>query len=62
VKALFVSVCVALLSFACPRVAGDEPRVLVFTVKDGELTPPTGPGLGVEVDETKLNRLVVKDI
>jgi L-alanine-DL-glutamate epimerase-like enolase superfamily enzyme len=32
-----------------------------FTVKDGELAVPTGPGLGVEVDEAKLRELLVKD-
>lgn len=33
-----------------------------FTVKDGELTVPTGPGLGVEVDEAKMRELLVKDV
>ncbi len=33
-----------------------------FEVKDGELTVPTGYGLGVEVDETKLRELLVKDV
>ena len=33
-----------------------------FEVKNGELSVPTGPGLGVEVDEEKLRALVVKDI
>jgi L-alanine-DL-glutamate epimerase-like enolase superfamily enzyme len=33
-----------------------------FTVQDGELTVPTGPGLGVEVDEAKLHALQVTDL
>jgi muconate cycloisomerase len=33
-----------------------------FEVKNGELSVPTGPGLGVEVDEAKLHRLIVKDV
>jgi L-alanine-DL-glutamate epimerase-like enolase superfamily enzyme len=32
-----------------------------FEVKDGELAVPTGPGLGVEVDEAKLRELLVTD-
>jgi L-alanine-DL-glutamate epimerase-like enolase superfamily enzyme len=30
-------------------------------VKDGELMVPTGHGLGVEVDESKLRQLLVKN-
>jgi L-alanine-DL-glutamate epimerase-like enolase superfamily enzyme len=33
-----------------------------FEVKNGELAVPSGPGLGVEVDETKLRDLVTRDI
>lgn len=33
-----------------------------LTVHDGELAVPTGPGLGVEVDETKLRELLVKEL
>jgi L-alanine-DL-glutamate epimerase-like enolase superfamily enzyme len=33
-----------------------------FEVKDGELVVPTGPGLGVEVDEAKLRELRVDDL
>lgn len=33
-----------------------------FEVKNGELLVPTGPGLGVEVDEQKLRALLVKDV
>jgi L-alanine-DL-glutamate epimerase-like enolase superfamily enzyme len=33
-----------------------------FTVKDGELAVPTGPGLGVEVDEAKMRELLVTDL
>ncbi len=33
-----------------------------FEVKDGELTVPPGPGLGVEVDEAKLREMLLKDI
>jgi L-alanine-DL-glutamate epimerase-like enolase superfamily enzyme len=33
-----------------------------FEVKDGELAVPTGPGLGVEVDEAKLRELLVTDL
>jgi L-alanine-DL-glutamate epimerase-like enolase superfamily enzyme len=35
---------------------------LPFEVKDGELAVPTEHGLGVEVDETKLRDLFVKDL
>lgn len=33
-----------------------------FEVKDGELTVPSGHGLGVEVDEGKLRELLVKEL
>ncbi len=33
-----------------------------FVAKDGQLTVPSGPGLGVEVDEEKVRALLVKDI
>ncbi len=33
-----------------------------FEVKDGELAVPAGHGLGVEVDETKLREMLVKDV
>jgi L-alanine-DL-glutamate epimerase-like enolase superfamily enzyme len=33
-----------------------------FEVQDGELAVPTGPGLGVEVDEAKLRDLLVTDL
>lgn len=33
-----------------------------FVVKNGELAVPTGPGLGVDVDEAKLAALRVKDV
>jgi L-alanine-DL-glutamate epimerase-like enolase superfamily enzyme len=33
-----------------------------FEVQDGELVVPTGPGLGVEVDEAKLRELLVKEL
>lgn len=33
-----------------------------FEVKDGELAVPSGPGLGVEVDEAKVRELLVKDL
>lgn len=33
-----------------------------FVVKNGELAVPTGPGLGVEVDEAKMRELLVKDL
>ena len=33
-----------------------------FQVVDGQLAVPTGPGLGVEVDETKIEKFLVKDI
>jgi L-alanine-DL-glutamate epimerase-like enolase superfamily enzyme len=33
-----------------------------FEVKNGELFVPTGPGLGVEVDEQKVHALLVKDV
>jgi L-alanine-DL-glutamate epimerase-like enolase superfamily enzyme len=33
-----------------------------FEVKDGELAVPTGPGLGVEVDEAKMRELLVTDL
>lgn len=33
-----------------------------FEVKDGALAVPTGPGLGVEVDEAKLEALRVKEV
>lgn len=33
-----------------------------FEVKNGELTVPTGPGLGVEVDEAKLRDMLAKDV
>jgi L-alanine-DL-glutamate epimerase-like enolase superfamily enzyme len=33
-----------------------------FEVKAGELAVPTGPGLGVEVDEAKLRELLVKEL
>ena len=33
-----------------------------FEVKNGELFVPTGPGLGVEVDEQKVRALLVKDV
>jgi L-alanine-DL-glutamate epimerase-like enolase superfamily enzyme len=33
-----------------------------LTVHDGELAVPTGPGLGVEVDEAKLRELLVKEL
>lgn len=33
-----------------------------FVVKDGELEIPGGPGLGVEVDESKIQRLQVKEV
>jgi L-alanine-DL-glutamate epimerase-like enolase superfamily enzyme len=33
-----------------------------FEVKDGELAVPTGPGLGVEVDEAKLREWIVRDL
>jgi L-alanine-DL-glutamate epimerase-like enolase superfamily enzyme len=33
-----------------------------FVVKDGELKVPTGPGLGVEVDEAKMRELMVKEV
>lgn len=33
-----------------------------FEVNNGELVVPTGPGLGVEVDEEKVRALLVKDI
>lgn len=33
-----------------------------FEVKDGELKVPTGPGLGVEVDEARLRELKAKDV
>lgn len=32
-----------------------------FEVKNGELAVPTGPGLGVEVDEAKLREMVVRE-
>ncbi|MBI5799151.1 MAG: mandelate racemase [Verrucomicrobia bacterium] len=33
-----------------------------FEVKNGELAVPTGPGLGVEVDEAKMQELLVQDV
>jgi L-alanine-DL-glutamate epimerase-like enolase superfamily enzyme len=33
-----------------------------FEVKNGEVAVPTAPGLGVEVDETKLREMLVKDL
>lgn len=33
-----------------------------FELKDGELSVPTGPGLGVEVDEAKIRELEVKEL
>jgi muconate cycloisomerase len=33
-----------------------------FEVRDGTLAVPTGPGLGVEVDEAKLEALRVKEV
>jgi L-alanine-DL-glutamate epimerase-like enolase superfamily enzyme len=33
-----------------------------FEVKEGELALPAGPGLGVEVDEAKIGKFLVKDI
>ena len=33
-----------------------------FEVLDGQLAVPTGPGLGVEVDEAKIGNFMVKDI
>jgi L-alanine-DL-glutamate epimerase-like enolase superfamily enzyme len=33
-----------------------------FVVKDGQLAVPSGPGLGVEVDEEKVRALLVKDL
>ena len=33
-----------------------------FEVKDGTLAVPTGPGLGVEVDEARLDALRVKEV
>jgi L-alanine-DL-glutamate epimerase-like enolase superfamily enzyme len=33
-----------------------------FEVKNGELTVPAGPGLGIEVDEAKLRELSMKDV
>jgi L-alanine-DL-glutamate epimerase-like enolase superfamily enzyme len=33
-----------------------------FVVKDGALNVPTGPGLGVEVDEAKLQELMVRGV
>ncbi|MDA1278261.1 MAG: hypothetical protein O2960_30055 [Verrucomicrobia bacterium] len=33
-----------------------------FEVKDGELSVPAGPGLGVEVDEAKIEEMLIKDL
>jgi L-alanine-DL-glutamate epimerase-like enolase superfamily enzyme len=33
-----------------------------FEAKSGEFAVPTGHGLGVEVDETQLRELIVKDL
>ncbi len=30
--------------------------VTPITIEDGFITPPTGPGLGVELDQTVVNR------
>jgi L-alanine-DL-glutamate epimerase-like enolase superfamily enzyme len=30
-----------------------------FTVKDGHVTPPSGPGLGITVDERALDALTL---
>ena len=32
-----------------------------FAVHDGALAPPTGPGLGIEVDEAKLRALASRE-
>jgi muconate cycloisomerase len=32
-----------------------------FVVRDGVLQPPTGPGLGVEVDEARLRQRLAAD-
>ncbi len=33
-----------------------------FEVKDGALEVPDGPGLGVEIDESRIPELLVKDV
>jgi L-alanine-DL-glutamate epimerase-like enolase superfamily enzyme len=30
-----------------------------FTVKDGHVTPPSGPGLGIKIDERALDTLTL---
>jgi L-alanine-DL-glutamate epimerase-like enolase superfamily enzyme len=30
-----------------------------FTVKDGHVTPPSGPGLGINIDERALDALTL---
>lgn len=44
-----------------PQFLGASVLAQPLTVRDGELAPPAGAGLGVEVDETKLRGLLVKD-
>jgi L-alanine-DL-glutamate epimerase-like enolase superfamily enzyme len=33
-----------------------------FVVQNGQLAVPTGPGLGVEVDESRIGQFLVKDL
>jgi len=42
-------------------VIGPDPLTVAndFVVKDGHVTPPSGPGLGIAVDETALNALTL---
>jgi L-alanine-DL-glutamate epimerase-like enolase superfamily enzyme len=42
-------------------VIGPDPLVpeTEFTVKDGHVTPPSGPGLGITVDERALEALTL---
>lgn len=45
-----------------PQFIGGSILKRPFEVKNGELTVPTGPGLGVEIDEAKLRELLVTDL
>ncbi len=45
-----------------PQFLGDSILKKPFEVVDGQLAVPTGPGLGVEVDEEKVRKLLLKEV
>lgn len=45
-----------------PQFLGDSLLTTPFEVKDGELAAPGGPGLGVQIDETKLRALALNEL